>query len=297
MGKERAVIGVDCVHYALLTSDTVSGATWESAVALPGITEVGINPNGSVVSLFADNGPAITANTIGEIDVTLTLADLTPAEKAVLLGHDTNGGVISYKGDDVSPDVAIGFRTLLSDGSYGYVWLMKGKFAEGGEATTTKGAELSFQTPTISGKFTILAYNGEWKRTTRTDDPDYVAATGTNWFTNGPLGVSDNTPPTATTEPGDADIAVAVDANVVATFNEAIRVSDITAANFILMEADGTVVSGTLTYDNDHKVITFKPTANLTPSTDYIFIVSTNVKDLAGNALATPVVVNFTTTA
>lgn len=295
MGKERALIGVDSLHYAILTADTDSGATWQAAVAMAGVTEIGVNPNGAVATLFADNGPAITANSIGEIDVSIKTADLTPVERAILLGHTRTGGVTIYNGDDVSPDVAIGFRTLLSDGKYGYCWLMKGKFAETQETFTTKAGNVSFQVPTLTGKFVLLDYNSDWKRTTRADDPDYVAATGTNWFTNGPLGATDTTAPTVAVSPVDAATGVAVDANIVWTFSEAIQASDVIGANFFVIKSDGSAVAGALSIGTNNTVVTFNPTSNLGAASDYIAIATTNVKNLAGIALAANSVTNFQT--
>lgn len=295
MGKEKALVGVSNLHYALLTADTSAGATWAAAVAMLGVTETMVNPNGAITTLFADDGPAITANSIGEIEVSIKLADLTPEERAILLGHTRTGGVTKYNGADISPEVAIGFRTTLSNGTYGYVWLHKGRFAEGQESVTTKGGKVEFQVPTLTGKFVLLEYNGEWKRTTRADDPDYVAATGSNWFTNGPLGTADTTAPTVTVSPIDGAVGVAVGSNIVWTFSEAIQARDVTGANFFVIKADGTDVAGALSIGTNNTVVTFDPTANLSALTDYIAIATTNVKDLAGNALAANRVINFTT--
>lgn len=287
MGKERAIIGVDNVHYALLSTDTASGATWQAAVAMPGITEVSINPNGAISTLFADNGPAVVANSIGEVDVSLKLADLTPVERTALLGYTRIGGVIRYMGGAVSPDVAIGFRTKLSDGAFGYIWLHKGKFAEGQETFATQGGNIEFQLPTIAGKFTVLSFNGEYKRTTRTDDPDYVAATGTNWFTNGPLGTTDTTPPTATFSPVNGATGVAVATAPTVTFNGAIERSLATNGNFVLMNATtGAIISTTVTINTAGTVITITPSANLAAATPFILSVSNNVRNLAGIAYA-----------
>ncbi|MEW5952631.1 MAG: major tail protein [Bacillota bacterium] len=287
MGKERAIIGVDNVHYALLSTDTISGATWQAAVAMPGITEVSINPNGAISTLFADNGPSVVANSIGEVDVSLKLADLTPVERTALLGYTRIGGVTRYRGDDVSPYVAIGFRAKLSDGSSGYIWLHKGRFAEGQETFTTQGGNIEFQLPTIAGKFTVLSFNGEYKRTTRTDDPDYVAATGTNWFTNGPLGTTDTTPPTATFSPVNGVTGVAVATAPTVTFNEAIERSLATNGNFVLTNATtGAIISTTVTINTAGTVVTITPSANLAAATPFILSVSNNVRNLAGIAYA-----------
>jgi len=106
--------------------------------------------------------------------------------------------------------------------------------------------------------------------------------------------VDDTSDPTVVTVPADADTAVVVTADLTATFNELINEKDVKASNFVLIKAsDGSIVTGSLSYSSTTKIATFNPTASLTASTDYIWTIS-NVRDLAGNTLATTVV-NFTT--
>ena len=61
------------------------------------------------------------------------------------------------------------------------------------------------------------------------------------------------------------------------------------------MQNDGTAVDGALTISSDLKTVTFNPTSDLSSSTAYIAVATTNVTDLAGNALAANNVINFTT--
>ena len=106
----------------------------------------------------------------------------------------------------------------------------------------------------------------------------------------------DTTPPTVTVVPADAATGVAVGANIVWTFSEAISVSSVNAANFIVLKAsDGTVVAGALTQSVDKTTITFNPSSDLSSASAYIAIANTNIVDLAGNHLAVNSVVNFTT--
>jgi len=105
---------------------------------------------------------------------------------------------------------------------------------------------------------------------------------------------ADTTPPTVVTVPDDAASAVAVSANLTATFSEAVRQGDINSNNFVLVKAsDGTIVAGTLAYTSGTYLVTFDPTTNLDASTAYIWMI-TNVRDLAGNKMA-PKIVNFAT--
>lgn len=164
-------IGCDNLVYAIMTTeDTVEQApVYGEVQTAPGVMSININPNGSLETLFADDGPMETATTLGKIDVEIQKNELTTQNKADLLGHeiDSNGAVV-YGDNDVPPYVAIGFRTLKSNGKYRYVWLYKGKFTEPEDNNETKGDSINFQSDTISGQFTKLNYayavNGKQKR-------------------------------------------------------------------------------------------------------------------------------------
>lgn len=164
-------IGCDNLVYAKMTTeDTPEQApAYAEVVKAPGVMSLNINPNSSVETLFADDGPMEVASTLGKIDVEIQKNELTTQNKADLLGHevDTNGALV-YGDSDVAPWVAIGFRTLKSNGKYRYVWLYKGKFAEPEDNNETKGDGINFQSDTISGQFAKLNFaynvNGKSKR-------------------------------------------------------------------------------------------------------------------------------------
>jgi hypothetical protein len=110
-------------------------------------------------------------------------------------------------------------------------------------------------------------------------------------------GAADTTPPTVTTVPADAAENFVITANLTATFSEEIQEGDVTGNNFVLMKAsDGSVVAGALTLNALGTIVTFDPTESLSVDTEYIWII-TGVRDLAGNVLDGPTVVNFTTAA
>lgn len=181
-----ATIGLRDVYYAKLKTDPVGGtATYDPPVRIVGAISANVNPNSSSASLFADDGPQDTAATLGEISLELNMSDLPLATQAELLGHTIEGGVLKKKGGDVPPWVAIGFRTLKSNGSYRYYWLNKGKFATPEEDLKTKGDSIEFQTPTITGSFVKRDSDDEWQRQADSDDTESATAI-TNWF-KGPL--------------------------------------------------------------------------------------------------------------
>lgn len=186
-------IGCDNLVYAKMTTEDTATTppTYGDVTKAPGVMSININPNGSIETLFADDGPMETASTLGKIDVEIQKNELTTQNKADLLGHeiDTNGAVV-YGDNDVAPYVAIGFRTLKSNGKYRYVWLYKGKFAEPEDQNETKGDSINFQSDTITGQFAKLNYaytvNGKpkrpWKYELDGDNTEADEQTMTNWF-------------------------------------------------------------------------------------------------------------------
>ena len=187
-------IGCDNLVYAVMTEeDTVDTLpTYGEVEAAPGVMSLNINPNGSIETLFADDGPMDTASTIGRIEVEIQKNALTTKNKADLLGHgvDANGGLV-YGDADIAPWVAVAFRTLKSNGKYRYVWLYKGKFSEPEDNNETKGDGINFQTDTVRGNFAkitkTIAYAADrktrpWKYDIDADDTDANVVTIGKWF-------------------------------------------------------------------------------------------------------------------
>lgn len=151
-------IGCDNLVYAALTADDGTVAPSYGAVKeAPGVMSLNINPNASQETLFYDDGPGESATTLGNIEVEIQKNELTTENKADLLGHTIDAkGALIYGSNDTPPWVAIGYRTLKSNGKYRYVWLYKGKFLEPEDNSETKGDSINFQSETISGQFVKL---------------------------------------------------------------------------------------------------------------------------------------------
>lgn len=179
-------IGLRQLTVALLETDPLEGkATYKTPVRIPGAITANINPNASNETLFADDGPYETATTIGGIDLELNVADLDLETQALLLGHtiDSNG-VLIRKAGDTPPWLAVGFKSLKSNGSYRYTWLAKGKFGLQEQNNETKGDSITFNTPTINGSFVKRECDDEWERHIDEDSTNYTPEQGANWFNN-----------------------------------------------------------------------------------------------------------------
>lgn len=186
-------IGVSNFHYALMkTEDTLTTPpTYDKPVSSPGVMSININPNASIDTLFADDGPFETATTIGQVEVELQKAALTTSDKAALLGKtvDSKGGLISSS-TDIPPWVGISFKSLKSNGNYRYCWLYKGKFTDPEDNNETKGDSINWQSDTITGNFARLVYEATvdgkkksfYKYEMDEDDTDIDENTVATWF-------------------------------------------------------------------------------------------------------------------
>ena len=294
-----SLVGVSNFHYSKITTeDTVlAQAVYAAPVKISGTISVEGSAASNSATLFGDNAPIETATCLGDINVTVELADVDIATEADLLGHAVTGGIMESKASDVTPYVGIMFEYLKGNGKKRYVKLLKGQFQEPAESAKTKSDKIEFGTTKLVGKFVARKYDEIWKKKSDEDHPDYVASIGANWYTAVEAG-ADATPPTITSVPANSATNVAVDANVVLTFSEAMTASSLViGSSFILQKSDGTQVAGVGAWTVGNTVYTFNPTSNLAAGSNYNIIVTQSVKDIAGVALAAVNVFNFATAA
>lgn len=195
--SKGVIIGMRNLVYTKLLTDPETGqATYAQPKMIRGAISAGVNPNSSNATLFADDGPYETASTIGEITVDLNVADIPLEVQSELFGHTlTEDGVLIRKSTDIPPWVAIGFKSLKSNGKYRYTWLAKGKFGLPEQSNQTKGDSVEYQTPTIQGNFVKRECDDEWERHIDEDAENFTQALATNWFSSPYAGVTVPTAP------------------------------------------------------------------------------------------------------
>lgn len=177
-------IGLNNMVYAKLLTDTVEGATYETPKKIARAISAGLTPITGSADLYADDGLAETAESRNGVEVEIGVDELPTQVQADLLGHgiSPSGGLIK-KTTDVSPYVAIGFRSPNSDGSDKLVWLFKGKFAVPSESFATKGENIEFQTPTISARFLRRDFDNSYQYSINTGDEGVSKTAVDSWFT------------------------------------------------------------------------------------------------------------------
>jgi hypothetical protein len=104
----------------------------------------------------------------------------------------------------------------------------------------------------------------------------------------------DNVPPAVlSTTPANGETEVSTTSGLEIRFSEAMDPSSLNASTILLADSSHNAIMGSVDYSGG--VATFTPSAGLSVSTVYTATATTGVKDIAGNALASPYVWSFTT--
>ncbi len=175
-----AQVGLKDLHFALLTTDSKEELAYEEPEAIAGAINAIINPEISTQELYADDQLWESVSTLGKINVELETADLPLTVRADLLGNELVDGVLIEAAADVPPYVALGFRSLKSDGKYRYIWLLKGVAQPIAEDFTTKKDSVEHKTPKVKFTFMARVHDGQWKHTADEEGEDFSGAAA--WF-------------------------------------------------------------------------------------------------------------------
>jgi phi13 family phage major tail protein len=157
-----AYFGVSSPYMAQLDAET---ETYSNGFKCGKAISTSVTPSYSSAVLYADNAEAERVDEFVNAAVEVG-TDRLPAQAAqIVFGHTITDGVTTYKGNDSSNYVGYGFWVAnMEDGvkKYQGVILHKVKFTEGQESFQTKGENIQFATPTLSGSATVLS-NDKWK--------------------------------------------------------------------------------------------------------------------------------------
>ena len=280
------LIGIDSLYYAVLT-DTVN-ELYGTPRLLLGVNTIEITPNTGNAEYFADNGLYESLPFVSSVDIALTLAEINVKDRAVLLGSTHSEGVVIESNNNIAPYVAIGFRSLKSNGSYVYVWYFRGKFKIPSETLGTKKAETELQDLSIEGTFYSKGSNTAYRKYADEDDPFDNSDAITHWF-DSVDGEDTVSPVLLSILPTNGAINVALDSVIYLTFSEDIKVS--TIDNITLNDGASVAITNTV----DERVVTITPDADLTTSTLHTVTIPVTVTDLFDNPIAVELTKTFTT--
>lgn len=179
-----AMVGLEKLYYAVITKDDEDTLTYDTPKYLAGVREIGVSPSVTTDKLYAENKIWEQSQAIESVEVNIDLADLTNAERNVLLGHKLaeGGGIIGGE-NDIAPYVALLYKANKSNGKARFQVLYKGKFELPSDDVKGKEGKTDFQTPAMKATFQPTRNNGYWKYQVDTDDADAPLTLEKDFFT------------------------------------------------------------------------------------------------------------------
>jgi phi13 family phage major tail protein len=297
-GEYKSVVGLDSIYVAVVTQDDSAAYVADTPQYFAPAAEATAEPTTNSETQYADNQPYDTMVSEGETAVALTVTGIPLEMLALVLGKvfDAASGRMWDNGS-IPPDVALGFRAEKSNGSHRYQWFLKGKFSAPSEEAATKTDTPDPKTQQLT--FTAIRTSHKWaltgsitdsvKRVVGDTDTDNFSATDFFASVQTPASTSVSALALSTALPADGASSVAVTANTVLTFNNALQAGAINGV--VVVKADGTAVACVNTLDVTKKILTVNPSASLDASSTYI--VAIGVTDIYGQTLNTAI--NFGT--
>lgn len=177
--------GVLDIYYALIT--TPETATVKPVYGTPKVMgktiEVTITPSYKEGSVYASNVATRNEKRVDSYTVSVNVDKLPYAVRQELLGRKRDkNGVQIIKGGQKAPDVAIGFAMTLDDGSKELWWMYKGTFAEPTNTARTDSNNVTYQHPTVEGKFIRRECDDALASVVDTADSSVADSVKTDWL-------------------------------------------------------------------------------------------------------------------
>ena len=175
--------GCDNLVCARVTKDDATGYTTGTVIPLAEVATIAKTTEQSSETHYYDNVGKITIKAIGTDTVTLTVPAMVLEKLALVTGAsiDPDTGAYSSGENDTNYEYALGYRLKLTDGTYRYVWRLKGTFSNVPDETSnteSNSIDTTNQQVIFTGTLTTFAFtNGGRKRDFVIDERDGKANT------------------------------------------------------------------------------------------------------------------------
>lgn len=289
--KYGEFVGVDNLHFALVTADTAAEYAAGTPEYLAPAAEIAGEPEVANKTTYYDNKAANNFVTEGKTELKIIVSNVPAQLASILLGkyYDAASGRVYDAGQANPPNVAVGFRYNMGTNGYRYYWYLKGTFSGGAEEAASKKNDVDEKTYQLT--FTAVTTTHEWiidgesKGLKRVfGDTAEAAFDPDGWFdqvqtpdtTSAPAAIA-----LSTIVPADGAAGIAIDTTVVLTFNNQIASDEV----ILIDSTNGDPVACTKAYDAAGKVLTIIPDSDLANNTKYIVSVA-GVIDIYGQELA-----------
>jgi len=299
-------VGVDNLYFAKVIDDSLNNFILEAPRYLAPVGEASGQAKENKSTSSYDNKMRYMYFSEGETDVNLTVSNIPAYLLAEINGkaYSTAAGRMYDSGEPKKPYYALGFRYEIGEGQYRYQWFLKGTFSAGTEAAKSRGENVDIKPyqfvysaiPTIH----IFEYQDSEGVTKQTPikrvvgDTTDAAFNPTGWFAQVQTPDTEGAPDAielSSIVPADNAADVAVDANIVITFNNPIKSNNI----IIVDTSAGSILTTSKSWDTSRTILTIAHATAFNNSTLYNVVLAGVIDDY--NQELEVVIKDFTTIA
>lgn len=175
--KHAEFRGCDSFVCAKITKDDKTGYTTGTVTEIAPIASVAKSSGVSSETHFYDNKGMIQIKAVGVDTVTFVVPAMYLEKLAIVTGAYIDPLTGAYmSGEDTDDEYAVGYRIKLTDGTYRYVWRLKGTFSnvpDENSNTESNNVDTQNQTVIFTGTKTIYEFaNGGARRDVVIDERD-----------------------------------------------------------------------------------------------------------------------------
>ena len=126
-------IGLKDIYVARVTKNDATTYTTDTPVQLARAITAKIKEKWNSDSVYSDDALEDTVRSFENIEMELEVNRLIPEKIALLYGKTLNKGMIVSNINDEASEIALGYRSKLSNGKYEFVWYYSLKVSDGME--------------------------------------------------------------------------------------------------------------------------------------------------------------------
>ena len=188
--KKANRINIKNVVYCVLMTDEAEGATYGEVKALSPAMQVQLTPSLATGVLYGDGAQEENIAKLTGIAMVLDVNKVKIEDRATMLGHTYENGVLIEKDGDEAPYIAVGYEVEETNKCKELVWLLKGRAQPFNSNVQQSTDSINFSTDSIAINFIRRDYDRSLRYFADTANTDLTEEQATKWFASGP-----STPP------------------------------------------------------------------------------------------------------
>lgn len=180
-------INITSPVYAKLITDTPEGTTYGDVRSLGKAMQAQLTPSVSSGVLYGDGMQQENIAKLNGIAVVLDLNKISIEDRAEILGHKYENGIIHEKAGDEAPYIAVGWKVEQTNGKCELIWLLKGRAQPINSTVQQSTDNLTFSTDSITVNFIPRESDKEIRYFADSANPDLTEKQINDWFATAPV--------------------------------------------------------------------------------------------------------------